>query len=73
MTILSNFCRLREGVLQSVMRIRKNLNVDLGPAFHVSADPDPDPDPGSQINADPDPGPDSDFVALLEVKVDNYI
>ncbi len=42
--------------MQSFIRIRKNRNVDLGPAFHVSADPDPDP--GSQINADRDPGPD---------------
>jgi hypothetical protein len=56
-----------------MMRIRKNLNVNLGPAFYLIADPDPDPDPGSRINADPDPGPDSDFAALLEVKVDNYI
>ncbi len=45
-------------MLQSVIRI----NLDLGPAFHLSADPDPVPDPdldpGSQINADRDLGPD---------------
>ncbi len=41
-------------MLQLVIRIRKYLNVDLGPAFHLSADRDPDTDPGSQFNADLD-------------------
>jgi hypothetical protein len=59
-------------VPQLVIRIRKYLNVDLGPAFHLSADPDPDP--GAIINADRDPGPDKILqLYILDVKVVVYI
>jgi hypothetical protein len=56
----------KRGVLQSLIRIRKYLNVDLGPAFHLSAESDPDPDPGTKSMR-------IGIRALLEVKVDVYI